>query len=739
MTSQRPRTLTEALRTLPADALGRLLQHRSDVTDPPPRDLAELAGRATTTPSVNRALSRLNSWLATVAEALAVLPDPGSADELADLLNQPLPLVSSAVAALREQALVWGEDDQLHLVRPAREAFEPFPGGLAPPSSRPLSPSQIDTAVEASGPGGRTVLTRLLWSPTGAVRNADRTTSADGARSPVEQLLRRELLRPLDSDTVIIPREVAWRLRGARLTPEPVPTTPPELTGRTRNLTLVDRAAAGAAFGLLHDIELVVETIDDAPPRPLRSGGLATRDLAALARRLDTDAAHATFVVECAFAARLVGLAQGGLLPTNAYDSWLADPAPNRWRLVADAWWAASRLFARSAVAGAHALGPEADLSAAADLRASVLGSATAAGPGTVIDPADLAASLAWHRPRLVSGPVDPASVAAWTWREATWLGLVALDAVSTFAELAGRPDRPWPPDLLELFPAPVETVVIQADLTAVAAGPLSHPVAADLRLLADQESRGAAGVFRFSAGSLRRAYDRGWSAADVHHWLTRHSATGVPQPLVYLVDDVARQHGSIRVGPAASVLRVDHAAQAAALLNHPRAGELGLRQVAPTVLVAAVEEPELVALLRDVGHAPIVEDAAGRALRPPDRLRATAPARPVPASDATAADRLAAALREADRASRVREEQLGGLATEVALDRLRSATRQARPVRVGYVTADGRAVERELSPLDLAAGAVRGVDRESAQVVTIPLARISAVIPVPWANGASG
>ena len=34
---------------------------------------------------------------------------------------------------------------------------------------------------------------------------------------------------------------------------------------------------------------------------------------------------------------------------------------------------------------------------------------------------------------------------AAWTWREATWLGLVALDAVSTFTELAGRPDRPWP------------------------------------------------------------------------------------------------------------------------------------------------------------------------------------------------------------------------------------------------------------------------------------------------------
>ncbi len=67
---------------------------------------------------------------------------------------------------------------------------------------------------------------------------------------------------------------------------------------------------------------------------------------------------------------------------------------------------------------------------------------------------------------------------------------------------------------------------------------------------------------------------------------------------------------------------------------------------------------------------------------------------------------------------------------TDEALDRLRAATRQAQPVRVAYVNADGRPTEREVAPLDLAAGAVRAVDRASAQVITIPLARISAVAP---------
>ena len=588
------------------------------------------------------------------------------------------------------------------------------------------------------------MLDRLLWSPTGKVRHADRAVTGDADRargsagpSPVDELLALELLRPLDPDTVILPREVAWRLRGGRLRREPVATTPPPLTGRTRNHVLVDRAAAGAAFGLVDDLELLVESLDSTAARPLRTGGLSTRDVTALARRLDIDPYHAIFLLEAAYAARLVALGPTGLAPTTAYDAWLAEPAPRRWRRVAEAWRTAPRFFARSAAAGAHVLGPEADFPAAPDVRGALLPAATTAEPGTVVDRDALTAALAWHRPQLATTPVDAATVVGWTWPEATWLGLVALDAISSFAALvAGGPDEPWPVELAELFPAPVDAVVIQADLTAVAPGPLDHAVAAELRLLADQESRGAGGVYRFSPASLRRAYDRGWSAAEVHDWLARHSATAVPQALAYLVDDVGRQHGSIRIGPAASVLQLEHAAQAAALLKHPRARELGLRQVAPTVLVAAVDEPEVVALLQETGHAPVVEDAAGRALRPPARLRVPPPARP-PATglDRATADAIAATLQDADRRTRGAGRPAGVPATDVTLDRLRSATQQAQAVRVGYVTADGRAVERELAPLDLAAGSVRAVDRASAQVVTIPLARISAVSPVPHSD----
>jgi hypothetical protein len=351
------------------------------------------------------------------------------------------------------------------------------------------------------------------------------------------------------------------------------------------------------------------------------------------------------------------------------------------------------------------------------------------AEPGTLLDLDQLADAAAWHRPRLSQGPLTAQQLVQWTWREASWLGLAALDAVSSFAKVLLRPGEPMPTELSELFPAPVMRFVIQTDLTAVTAGPLEHEVAAELRMLADQESRGGGGVYRFSATSLRRAFDLGWSAADIQLWLEKHSTTEVPQPLRYLVGDLARRHGSIRVGPAGCYVRLADQAQAAALLAHPAASALGLRAVAPGVLVAAVDEDELVPVLRELGHTPAVENSAGEVIVTQPSRRATYQPAEADRAVASAAE-VAAALLARERRHRVNGRPATTTATQRTVEQLRSATRAAMPVRVVYVNADGSRAERELAPLDLTAGAVRAVDRDSAQIVTIPLARIASVIP---------
>ena len=716
----RPRTLTESLRRWPVDAVEALLGARPDLTVPMPRDLSELASRATTSASTSRALDDLDAWQRLVAEALAALPDPTTLADLDALLGGSPAEVEAAVDVLRARALAWGDDEALHLVRTARESFDPHPLGLAAPSRQPLDETEIDTGLAACTPAMRAVLDRLVWSPTGVARQADRVGSA-AARAPVGALLASRLLRSLDGDTVVLPREVALRLREGRVTPEPVPRRGPHLTGRTRPTTLVDRAAAGAALGLLDDVDLVARALEDTPFRPLRTGGLAARDLTALARALGTDLAHATFVVELAAAAGLVAPGSShGVLPTAAYDRWVTRPGPERWTALAAAWLAAPRWFARSAVSGAHALGPEAESPSAPALRRVTLGLAVGAGPGTVLEPADLGAALAWQRPRLSRTPEAAVELTRDLWREASWLGYVALGALSDFTPSLLE-DGPIPEALAGLFPEPVTHLVLQADLTAVAPGPLRHDVAADLRLLATQESRGSGAVYRFSADSVRRAMDAGWSAEDALGWLRGHASTPVPQPLEYLVGDVARRHGAVHVGPALSFVTGEDDAQLSTFLRHPQAAALGLRRLAPGVVVAAAEPDELLEALREAGLSPVAEDAHGRGL----------PAPPVPRAPVTRLTPASAPPRTADVAAAViAADQRAATASTAAaaLDDLRAATRDGLPVRVTWVENDGRSTQRDLAPLDLSAGLVRAVDRTNAQIVTIALSRIANV-----------
>ncbi len=63
--------------------------------------------------------------------------------------------------------------------------------------------------------------------------------------------------------------------------------------------------------------------------------------------------------------------------------------------------------------------------------------------------------------------------------------------------------------------------------------------------------------------------------------------ALDLPQPLAYLINDTARGHGRIRIAPAACVIHGEEPALLAELAAHRRLSKLGLRQLAPTVLVS--------------------------------------------------------------------------------------------------------------------------------------------------------
>jgi hypothetical protein len=735
------RTLTESLRERGVEAIIRLLELRPDLADPVPNGLPDLAALATSARSVARALDALTAWQRQAAEALAALPDPTNVSALADLLTSDVELCRQVVDDLRQRALVWGPEERLHLVRSVREQFGPYPGALAPPSPNPLAAEEVAGRLAACDGAAAEVLDRLAWSPTGAVADADRTVLPDAARSPIEQLLASGLLRPLNSETVILPREVAWQVRQGRFSPHPVEAEPPPVGGRQLKPATVDSAAVGAAYTLAHDLELVGHVLETRPLRLLRAGGLGQRDVASVAKELGADASYAGFVLECGAASVFAATPESHLLPTKEFDDWLRCGHAERWRRTVFAWFASERLFSRSLQPDSHPLGPEAEMPYAATLRHLLLQLLQQAGAGVVPDRSDLAAAVRWHRPRLGRVALRLERGIDWFMDEAGRLGLLGIGGVSRLAQVAGTAG-PLPAEIIDLFPEPVDEIIIQADLTAVAAGPLRYELAAEMRSFADQESRGGGGVYRFSGDSLRRGLDSGRSAQHIRGWLEQHSTSGVPQPLAYLLDEVARHHGSLRLGAAESYLTSDDPVRIAALLADPRTAALRLRQLAPGVVVADASPEELSGFLRRLGHHAASDQS-------PDRGEVTAKRAPVPerarCPSGSRAEEVAAIVLDREAHTRRRNDpvrrrpgsvvetvlefdDLDGGPTEELLQRLHRAVGAGQPVGLRLVTADGAPRERRLSPLDLNGGQLRGIDLGTAEVVAIPLARIAQV-----------
>ncbi|MGW0612740.1 helicase-associated domain-containing protein [Streptomyces sp. NPDC002788] len=845
-TPSAPRSLAEALRARGDASLGALLRSRPDLITPVPTDLTQLATRAGTRASVVRALERLDRFALQTAEALAVAADPATYGELLGLMagDDDDPAVAAALPhaldVLREQALVWGDDDRLRLVRTARELLAPAPQHPSPTGLGPtvreatagMSPGRIQEIVTAAGlpsthdsvsavaaltglfthrkrmtalladapADSLDVLERLVWGPPYGQVTADPAPR-------LRWLLDRGLLLPTAPGTVVLPREVALHLRRglAHRTPEPLPPAV-EITSAHRP-QVVDGTAAGQAYTALATVEELLKDWDEGGPAVLRAGGLSVRDLKRTAVALDVPEPVAAFWVELAYAAGLIasdGEADERYAATPAYDEWLELPPAERWSRLATAWLAATRT--PGLVGGRDAkdrtlsaLGPGLDRSAAPEVRHRVLALLAGLPEGAAPSAGSVLARLRWERPLRGAVGVPPRErsrawgseddlrgrLAEWTLSEAELLGVTGRGALSGHGRaLLGAPAAPvknpeaepsGPGDklpvhhhhrpvpltplspaeqaaasaaaarlLTPLLPEPLDHVLLQADLTAVAPGPLRRPLADMLGVLADVESKGGATVYRFTPGSVRRALDAGQSASDLHAFLTAHSRTPVPQPLAYLIDDVARRHGHLRVGAASAYVRCDDESVLNEILADKRAGGLGLRRLAPTVLAAQAGPTGLLEGLRAMGFAPAAESAEGdvlitRALAHRTPLR-SAPD-PVPDGPPVPDDTLLAAalraIRAGDLASTAPRKPGTAPAAEGELPRTGSAetlaTMQAAVLTgealwIGYVNAEGAASQRVIAPVRVEGGFVTAYDHTADEVRTYPLHRITGV-----------
>lgn len=728
-------SLADWLRQESDDALAALLRTRRDLSTPPPSDTIVLATRAGTPGSVARACEDLDTFTLAVLDALLLAgadTEPVPAAEVARLAGTE---IGEALTLLRKRALVWGEDDALRVPPSARDALGPFPAGLGA-SSPSLAGTDIEAALAEIGEDERALLTTLAAGPPiGRTRDASADVPLERAQNPVQRLLARGLLLRRDDQTVELPREIGIALRGGVVF-EQASLREPELPVHPHQQSTVDTTAAGEAMEFLRQTENMLRAWSEMPPPVLKSGGLGVRELKKLAKDLDVDEARVTLLAEIAVGAGLVADSEATTpewVPTTLTDSWLASPTAQRWMTVAQAWLELPRL---PGLAGGRDAKDKPIAPLSEDLRRPlaptsrrrILLALAALPEGAGVKSTDeLVAALAWRAPRR-GGRLRDETV-RWTMAEGAALGLIGLGGLTTATRALLAEDRPGAIEaMIDALPRPVDHVLVQADLTVVAPGPLEAELAAEMTAVADIESAGHATVYRITETSVRRALDTGRTAGELHQLFTSKSATPVPQSLSYLIDDVARRHGRLRGGAAESFLRCDDASLLAEVMGSPVATEYGLRMIAPTVLISAYPLAEVLDALRAAGFAPAAEGPDGRVMdirpsgrRLPAKARAArrAPGEPAGLTDEQVG-KIVAHVRAGDAASArrrgetVRAPQGGGAGdTSATLALLSQATIERREVWIGFVDSRGTASQRVVRPLRVGGGVLEGTDNE--------------------------
>ncbi len=747
-----PRTLAEQLRGWSDERLGNLLRERPDLATPAPHDSAQLASRAATRSSVLRALDGLSRLELSVLDA-QVIASQTTYDELVSLVYADPAAVRAATDRLVDLALSWQSPSGL---RPLTGIAEVLRGtraagvsGLRPVSGHGPDEATLRERIDALTPPARTMLEHLAEHGGEGTTGANRPPARpEDAATPVEELLAHGLLVPRGQGVVHLPGEVGLAMRGGRTTTAPVDDVPPIATSE-RDPALVDKLAAGAAFDAVRRVELLLDHWGLAPPGVLRSGGLGVRDLKEASTELHVTPGEAGLLVEVAHEAGLLAEStdtdgEAVWLPTDTYDSWSTGTPAARWAAIARAWLESPRLTGLigtrdSAGKTWNALAPDLSSSFQAEARRMALDELAALPPGASLATGTgipgVVARVAWKRPRR---PATRADMVAWALAEAAALGVTGYDGLSSAGRLLLEGDLDAAAAALApLLPEPVDHVLVQADLTAVAPGPLEPTLSRTLHLLADVESRGGATVYRFAPTSVRRAFDAGWSAAEVHEFLASVSRTPLPQPLTYLVDDVARTFGTLRVGHAEAFLRADDEGALTELLHHPKASTLGLRRLAPTVLVSTVPVDVLLPRLRELGAAPVVEAADGTvrvARRDLQRARTPRHRRPPAvrtAREAATVTAVVTAIRAGDRASASRPTRpADATSPSDALAALRLAVEDSATVLIGYVDNHGSSSDRLVDPLRVEGGQLTAHDHRSDDTRTFAVHRITTVRP---------
>ena len=683
-------SFTRSLTALDDAALRRLIDARPDAFFPAPPQVASLATRLALPGSIARALRRLTA------------PDLALLERLADAGAEFNPYDATAHAGegkldnLRAHALVFGDDDELRI---APGVLSAVPAGWRVTDPVPENLEELMAAI--SSPERKVLETLATNGGVGTTKAAAPDAAPD---TPIATLIAKGLLVRVDSNTVRLPRPVRDVLRGhpARTFPMSEPPVP-EIDQDT-----VDAATATQGLDAVRQLRQLITSLLSEPVALNKDGSVGVRARTNLRKELGFDPALLITIGE---SAGLIGRGNVDdtdvLAATKDALTWLDAPLSDQWAILL-AGWAASPWRTDE---DEKLLSPDMHSPDARGARLTIL--RHHGDTERLFYFAPLPASQL--PPSFINTTIDEARFVGAL--DSTPAASTPLRALLDGADIATA--------TRELVPAPVDTLIAQADMTVLAPGPLEPEMGAFLERIADLESPGVASVWRISDASVRRGLDAGLTAEEIHAWLDDHVMGEVPQGIAFLIDDTARTHGSIRAGSAMSYIR---SADPALITTAAEKLSGIIRPLAPTVGVSQLPLPKLMDALRKAGLQPTAEDETGAQLNmaPEPALVPATPShlpRPTTVTDEQA-EQIIARLRSEGTSAEPAPPPAGD-----TIETLRAAARGKRQVTLGYVDKNGRGKTLTALPLSVSAGQVDAHVPATDSVVRIALPRITKVV----------
>ncbi|MEM7321664.1 MAG: helicase-associated domain-containing protein [Actinomycetota bacterium] len=638
-----------------ADDLSHLMAARPDLLPASDRGREAVARKAGSAISLGRALVGADVGMLVVAEAL-VAKSPADLTDIDRLLGTGDPVgVADAVERLRRIGVVVVEDGVVFPVGALADLLH-RPLGLGPSFAELADHLPSDTidrlasTLRADGSDRRSATIRAIGHRLGdpqtlaalladaPPRSRDLLDQLVAARSPAVPLPTGYPYRTLDPDDPL-----AWLVdtglvapvseSGAELPRELVIAAMPDGLAPTAALRPIDLqpvdgladdlvigGSADRANLVLDAAETLLRLAADGLVSVRKAGGIGPRELARLAKRCGLDPVDIARLFELLSVARLITVSGNQLTASDLAARWWSLARPRRYLALARAWLAADRFLSRGLLehqgSKLVALGDAEPIAAVGAARTITLRTICQLPEGSAFAVDQLAATVVWQGPNLWGTGEPPAEdLVDWTIEEAELLGLVADGAPSPILRsLTSDDEVGLARQVAETLADDQDRFVLQSDLTAVAFGPLapavSRPLGEMTEPIGDVGEARALG-YRFTEQSVRTAFDRGWTAPSITAFLEEHALAGVPQPLAYLLADVARRYGAIRVQPAQSVVITADEVAAVELGANRKAAALGLRLIAPTVMTSPLDPVTVTEALRDLGLFPVLEGSS--------------------------------------------------------------------------------------------------------------------------------